>query len=462
MIIYIFSWHSFQAFNSKLVQRPETLIFALAACARQQKSEKLRQLAYQLINELCKDTKDFLLFISYASELSKQQSIPRNGFGHGWRNAINKWYTSKNALNLAECVTKYKSRHGWTHKDIIKLSHPIIRTLEPELQLVFNYIMHGLPKTKKTFINETKIKDIIDYIEEVEDFRQCEDAIRVAGLIRTSQLTLDHVNSKLMKSSDVWEALVDTMTLSSILENLQKMHNLGILLPESQVTEKLICALTSKDRIVKSKLQPSNFFMTLKNYEDPDGVPICLKRRIARKYKLRNRMLPSPDRRIIEALYSALNTSFTNVEPTGLRYLITVSIDNWKKKINSESSHLQLTDINKPWVIEAACIIALSLIRADDKITISSFTTSDGLNARPINIEKNLNFHEAIDIMKSRSTTPPNLGKPILWAAHHRRKYDVFINVIDKMREKFDYTSRAMDLYKKKMNLPNTRFVLMT
>ncbi|XP_034934542.1 60 kDa SS-A/Ro ribonucleoprotein [Chelonus insularis] len=444
-----------QILQSGLIPKPETLMFALAVCAKQDKSEKLRQAAYSFVVEECKNPEQFMLFISFTSQLSKQAATPKHGYGHGWRNAVNRWYLSRNAVNLAECVTKYKSRHGWKHRDIIKLSHLATKGLGPDVQAVFKYVMYGLEKAKLEFGNELKASEVLQLVERVEDFRHCEDAVRAAGLIRTYNYTLDHINAHLMKYPEVWEALIDNMDLPTLLENLQRIHNLGILTPTSQVTEKVLSAITNKDQILKSKIRPAVLLMVVRTYEDPDKVPVFIKRKLARKNKLKNRQLPNPDKRIIDALYTALNTSCSNIEPTGLRFLITVSADGCKKKSVTPTPF----EACNPWVLEAASIIALGLLRAEDKVTVSAFTAAEGLNARPVHIDKNATFQEAMEKMRARSSVPPNLGKPILWAAHHRRKYDVFINVVDKMREKYDFTARAMDLYKKKMNLPNTRLI---
>ncbi|XP_057325067.1 RNA-binding protein RO60-like [Microplitis mediator] len=444
-----------QLLESGLVPKSETLMFALAVCARQEKSEKLRQAAYNFIAEECKNPEQFMLFIEYASQLSKQLSIPKHGYGHGWRNAVNKWYLSHDAKNLAECVTKYKSRHGWKHKDIIKLSHPVTKVLGSDIQAVFKYIMFGLEKAKSEFANEPKATEVLHFIERIDNFRQCQDPVEAAGLIRTYNYKLEHVQASLIKSSEVWEALIESMDLPNIVKNIQRIHNLGLLTPTSQLTEKVLSAITNKDQILRSKIRPAVILMAVKTYEDPDKIPVFTKRKLARKNKLRNRQLPNPDKRIVDALYSALNISFSTIEPTGLRFLITVSTESWKKKQITQVS----VDTFKPWVLEAACIVALGLLRSEDKVTVSAFTATEGLNARPVHIDKNSTYQEAYEKMRVRSNVPPNLGKPILWAAHHRRKYDVFINVVDKMREKYDFTSRAMDLYKKKMNLPNTRLV---
>jgi hypothetical protein len=46
------------------------------------------------------------------------------GWGRGWRRVVTDWYLRKEPIELSECVTKYRGQYGWTHRDIIKLSHP--------------------------------------------------------------------------------------------------------------------------------------------------------------------------------------------------------------------------------------------------------------------------------------------------------------------------------------------------
>lgn len=92
------------------------------------KSESLRHAAYLAVDKICVCPQHFILFIKFASQISKQKQIDgnsRHSWGHGLRKAVNNWYLSKSPIELAKCVTRYKSRYGWKHKDIIKLSHPV-------------------------------------------------------------------------------------------------------------------------------------------------------------------------------------------------------------------------------------------------------------------------------------------------------------------------------------------------
>ena len=40
------------------------------------------------------------------------------------RRVVSEWYLTKDPMELADCVTKYRRRHGWSHRDIVKLTHP--------------------------------------------------------------------------------------------------------------------------------------------------------------------------------------------------------------------------------------------------------------------------------------------------------------------------------------------------
>lgn len=105
------------------MQNPETLIFALAVCAQQEKSEALRTKAYGAVKQVCTLPDHFILFNKFCSQISKQKTDTKSGWGRGWRNAVKNWYTSKTPMEIAKIVTQCKSRYGWKHKDIIKLAH---------------------------------------------------------------------------------------------------------------------------------------------------------------------------------------------------------------------------------------------------------------------------------------------------------------------------------------------------
>ena len=44
-------------------------------------------------------------------------------WGRALRKAVADWYNEKGGMALALAVTKYKQRNGWSHKDLLRLSH---------------------------------------------------------------------------------------------------------------------------------------------------------------------------------------------------------------------------------------------------------------------------------------------------------------------------------------------------
>ena len=60
-------------------------------------------------------------------------------------------------------------------------------------------------KQDETFDPEmdSNIKQLLDYIEQIEDFKHCEDEVRAARLLEEYGYSLDHVPGHLLKSKEV-------------------------------------------------------------------------------------------------------------------------------------------------------------------------------------------------------------------------------------------------------------------
>lgn len=69
-------------------------------------------------------------------------------------------------------------------------------------------MIHGFEKTKKDTVDEMEEKtpniiSLLKYMQEVEDFKHCEDEIRAAAMVETYDFSLDHVPGHLLKSKEV-------------------------------------------------------------------------------------------------------------------------------------------------------------------------------------------------------------------------------------------------------------------
>ena len=441
-----------KACESDLVPNPEALVFALAVCCRQTKSESLRHSAYTALNKICVSPQHFILFIKFASQISKQKELDatsssKHGWGQGLRKAVNNWYLSKTPIELAKCATRYKGRYGWKHKDIIKLSHPVPNN--PGRELVLKYIIRGLEEIKNAHSEDPTITEIVEYIEHVEDFKHCTDEVRAATLLEVYKLTLDHIPGHLLKSKEVWNALIPSMNLNLLLTNLQRIHNLELLKPNSPTISKIVDQVTCEEYITRDKVHPALVLITIRDYEN-SGKPLTYEKRKLREQF--DRPLPTPPKsnsKIIDALYKMLNLSFHHLQPTGLRYMVTINMN----KIMLETRTWRSGNVNGA---EAGCMIALALLRSEKNVTVATFKN---VGIHTVNIDKTASFGQAIRRLKQMPVGTVNLGKPMSWAAYQNNRYDVFINIVDQIFEKSDTSEEALQAYRTKLKHPNTKLI---
>ncbi|XP_046738503.1 60 kDa SS-A/Ro ribonucleoprotein-like [Diprion similis] len=442
-----------KAFESKLVQNPETLIFALAVCARQTENERLRQAAYDTVKKICVTPQDFILFVKFASQIAKSAPEPKHGWGGGWRRAVNDWYLSKDPLDLAKCVTRYRGRYGWTHKDIVKLSHP--KTDDIAKKAVLKYVLFGLKEAKKEFGDKPEAKEVIQYIEQVEEFKHCEDEILAGRLLELYNLTLDHIPGHLLKCKEVWNSLIPAMNITMLLKNLQRMHNYGVLEQAGAAVDKVVDEICNQEKLANEKIHPALVLITIKNYEK-SGRPLSYEKQKARKTKIRSVIIPpKPTRKIVEALYKTLEYSFNSLEPTGLKYMITIDMN----KAMQGSPAWRCGNLSSA---EAGCLIALCLLRSEVNVTVAVFKK---FSVHEVYLNKNASLGQIVKKMKQTPTGDVNLEKPMIWAAEKKKQFDVFINVVDVVDKRFgnevrtDNPRKAIKEYRSKMGLKNAKLV---
>ncbi|MED6251770.1 60 kDa SS-A/Ro ribonucleoprotein [Ataeniobius toweri] len=100
--------------------RPGPAFFALALCS-QHSELKTRQAAFKALKEICRDAAHLFSFIQYKKEL--KEGMKCGIWGRALRKAVSDWYNEQDALSLAAAVTRCKQRGGWSHQDLLRLSH---------------------------------------------------------------------------------------------------------------------------------------------------------------------------------------------------------------------------------------------------------------------------------------------------------------------------------------------------
>lgn len=236
----------------------------LAYCASKSGNMDLCVAVYKAAPEILKDPNDFFLFIFYVHMLSEGK-----GFGRGLRKAIHKWYAKKSAMELAEMLGKNKKHYGWSHYDIISLSHMKFDDSDPDKKQI-------LLTTKKRGVQIIKTEENMHDIENYSGFKRlcdisrlkvCECEKDAAELIRVHKYTINHLPVHLLKTPEVWEALLPTLKFDELLKYIPYLNDSKLLKTNSNFAKKFCSAIVNATSIQQAKVHPLEVLYVLKQHE---------------------------------------------------------------------------------------------------------------------------------------------------------------------------------------------------
>jgi len=118
--------------NGGRAPKNDPAIFALALVATHGSNEA-KALAFQNLGNVCRIGTHLFHFAEYVNAL--------RGWGRGLRNAVGRWYVSREADALAHQAVKYQQRDGWSHSDLLRLAHP--KAPSAEHDAVFRWMLAG-------------------------------------------------------------------------------------------------------------------------------------------------------------------------------------------------------------------------------------------------------------------------------------------------------------------------------
>ena len=137
--------------------KQEMTMMSLAAAIVFPPDNACKAQALAAINQVCRIPTHLFMLVQYIRDLSQDKTKPGKGFGKGVRRALTEYYTSRNGLELAILVTKYKNREGWTHADLISLLHINPAEMKDDGgRLVLEWIMKKDKPERKISANPAK------------------------------------------------------------------------------------------------------------------------------------------------------------------------------------------------------------------------------------------------------------------------------------------------------------------
>lgn len=394
-------------------------IFALAVATALATKPADKAYAYAAVPEVCRTATTLFMFIKYREAFA--------GWGHGMARAVANWYTSKEADQLAYQMVKYRNREGWTHGDVLRSAHPKLDDVSPAHKALAQWALKG---------NVTD--DVPELVNTFQELQAATTSSEWVNLIRENKnVTHEMLPDAAKGSKDVWAALVDNgMPLTAMLRNLGKLSSIGLLVPNSSYTRKVVNSLTDAEYLKKSRIHPFAVLMAMKVYQSGHGV--------------KGSLSWSPAGRIVDALDQAFYGSYGNVEPTGKRHLLALDV--------SGSMGWQYNGVISAREISAA--IALVTANVEKDYEFVGFCNE----LRSLNISPRQRLDDVIHTISGLPFGSTDCALPALWAAKHGYEFDAISIYTDNetWAGRNGHPFQALKKYRQKTGLPVKQVVVAT
>ena len=363
-------------------------IFALAVLASNA-SQYVRKLALVAMPRVCRTGTHLFQFVAACKEL--------RGWGRGLRKAVAGWYNDKPLDKLAYQVTKYRNRTGYTHRDVLRLSHP--RTDERDRNALYHWITTG---SDIEFPCDDML--IVAGFDEISKLGLGDENV-AARLIHDCNLTLEHVPNTLLGSPKVWDALLPNLPPTALIRNLGKLTGVGLLKPLSLAT-KLVCdTLTNTERLKGARVHPLSILIASDTYAQGHGV--------------KGSLTWQPVQQVTDALEDAFYAAFDAVEPTGKRHLLALDVSGSMGWSYIANTHL---DARKT----SACM-SMVTNRIEPQTHVVGFSHA----LVPIDISKRKSLNDVIQTIEKVPMGGTDCALPMIYALQNRLEVDAFVVYTD-------------------------------
>ena len=335
------------------------------------------------------------------------------GWGRGPRRALANWYQAMPASKLAYQAVKYQSRDGWSHRDLLRLSHPV--AADETQNALFHWITQGWPDVS----GEPHADEALRLVWAFEQAKRATSKDEVIRLIRDYKLPREAVPTQWLTEREVWAALLDSdMPMTAMIRNLATMTRVGLLTPGSEAAQRVTVELANRERLLAARVHPIALLSALMTYKSGHGV--------------RGSNTWTPVARVVDALDAAFYLAFDAVTPANRRMLLALDVSG-SMAMGMIAGVPGLT----PRVGSAA--MALVTAATEREHTFVAFTaggnrfkhstTGDGITRLPISPRQRL-----ADVMPSISGLPfggTDCALPMLWAMKNKVLVDTFVVYTD-------------------------------
>ncbi len=360
---------------------PALFALALAAAAEDLATRRAALAALPLVARTGTHLFQFAAFVEGA-----------RGWGRALRRAVGAWYALQPTARLAYQLVKYRQRAGWSHRDLLRLAHPL--TDDPARAALFEWACRG-----------TLTDALPELVRAAARLAAVTDGTAAAELIRAHDLPREAVPTALLNDPTVWQALLERMPLAALVRSLAKLTAVGVVRPLGDQLPLVLSALGDADRIAKARLHPLAILLASHTYAQGRGD--------------RGALRWEPVQAVVDALNAAFYTAFSTVEPTGKRLLLALDVSGSMAAGRVAGSSLTPR--------EASAALALMTAATEPQTHVVGF----GATMVKLPLSPSMRLDDAVRAVSGLPFAATDCAQPMLYALRRGIPADAFVIYTD-------------------------------
>jgi 60 kDa SS-A/Ro ribonucleoprotein len=391
--------------------RQQPGLFALAAVAGLG-DDAARSAALTALPQVCRTGTTLFQFATYVEQF--------RGWGRGLRRAVAAWYHADNfdVDSLAYQLIKYRQREGWTHRDLLRLAHPVPAADDTQRRALFGWATgrlgldahQGLPDFVRGYMLAQQVAD---------DQRTA--GVAYANLVHNYRLPWEALPDTALAHPEVWRELVMAgMPITALIRQLPRLTRLG-LFDDREVLAAVAQHLGDREQLRRGRVHPIALLLAQRTYAGGRSLAAQSGRESASW---------SPNSRIVDALDAAFYASFETVEPAGKRTLVALDVSG---SMDSPAGGTPLS------CREASVAMALVILATEPDSEVVGFTSGTSRSAifhgstviQSLDISTRRRLDDNVRAVSDLPFGGTDCALPMTWAREAGRDFDTFVVITD-------------------------------
>jgi 60 kDa SS-A/Ro ribonucleoprotein len=352
--------------------------------------------------------------------------------GRKVRRAISSWYERRSGDQLAYQAAKYQSREGWTHLDVMRISHPHLKAP----------LQRGVADWLRKRESEFPRPELLGVVDSIKANKPTTTQL-VTLINKVPALSWEMLPSESLTNPEIWQALLNNgLPLNALIRNLGRLSSIGLTKPMSEAAKQVTAALTNAEALKRARIHPISLLKALKVYNTGGGVL--------------GKLTWTQNSDISSALEAAFYLAFDSIEPTNKNTLLGIDVSGsmGAPVFNGRPGH-QRSVFGHAYehalsCAEGAAVMAMATFRTEPQAYAMGFADS----FRDLGFTRLSTFNEAMAKTRNQNFGRTDCALPMVWALENKINVETFVVYTD--NETYHgaiHPHQALEKYRNKMGI---------